>query len=165
MDNDEDQRRLLEAAQTLALRALDLAHDQRQEFIERAVAAIHEKLRSQAWCRAGCRRDSRKASDHDRGCHADPRGGWWADRPCVAAWVSTSRGSEDGARRGSQARGEEQGRQTLPIPTPISGAGVEMGRVSAGAEAAVRWDSQAYIPLWHVRRVIYTRLILVRGDR
>ena len=42
MDDDEDQRRLLEAAQTLALRALDLAPDQRQEFIERAVAAIHE---------------------------------------------------------------------------------------------------------------------------
>ncbi len=42
MGNDEYQSRLLEATQTLALRALDLAPNQRQEFIERAVAAIHE---------------------------------------------------------------------------------------------------------------------------
>jgi hypothetical protein len=44
MENDEHQRRLLEAAQALALRALDLAPCQRQEFIERAVAAIHRSF-------------------------------------------------------------------------------------------------------------------------
>jgi hypothetical protein len=44
MDNGEEQGRLLEVAQALALRALDLAPDQRQEFIERAVAAIHKSF-------------------------------------------------------------------------------------------------------------------------
>lgn len=44
MDDNEEQRRLLAAAQTLALRTLGLAPDQRQIFIERAVAAIHKSF-------------------------------------------------------------------------------------------------------------------------